>query len=215
MIKTIIFDFDGVIVESVNVKTEAFAEMYHPYGKEVVNRVIKHHLANGGISRYEKFKLYHKEFLGIDLSQEDIMKMATRFSSLVLDKVVQAPYVPGAERFLKENNKKYLMFVSSGTPELEIKEICSRRKIKGYFKGIFGSPETKSSHAKHILEKWNLKGEETAFIGDAPSDLEAAIDNGLHFIERRNQDDSPLITESLHIKNFVLLEKIINENFGQ
>ena len=55
MIKAIIFDFDGVIAESVNVKTEAFASLYEPYGKDVVNKVEQHHLANGGVSRFEKF----------------------------------------------------------------------------------------------------------------------------------------------------------------
>mgnify|MGYP006077874289 FL=1 len=51
-IKAIIFDYDGVIAESVNVKTEAFAELYKPYGTDIVQKVIKHHEANGGVSRF-------------------------------------------------------------------------------------------------------------------------------------------------------------------
>jgi len=65
MIKAIIFDFDGVIVESVQVKTDAFAEIYNPFGKEIVQKVVKHHKANGGISRFEKFELYHRNFLAL------------------------------------------------------------------------------------------------------------------------------------------------------
>ena len=49
-IQAILFDFDGVIADSVHVKTEAFAKIYEPYGKEVVNRVVTHHIANGGVS---------------------------------------------------------------------------------------------------------------------------------------------------------------------
>ena len=59
MIKGIIFDFDGVIAQSVEVKTEAFADMYKEYGKAVVNKVVQHHEDNGGMSRFEKFRLYH------------------------------------------------------------------------------------------------------------------------------------------------------------
>ena len=58
-IKAIIFDYDGVIAESVNVKTEAFAEMYKPYGESILKKVVSHHEANGGISRFEKFRIYH------------------------------------------------------------------------------------------------------------------------------------------------------------
>ena len=63
MIKGVIFDFDGVICESVGIKTDGFAMLYEPYGKDVVDKVIKHHLVNGGVSRFEKLRLYHKIFL--------------------------------------------------------------------------------------------------------------------------------------------------------
>ena len=62
MIKGIIFDFDGVIVESVNIKTIAFKKIYKKYGNEIVNKVVDHHLSNGGMSRFEKFNYYHKNF---------------------------------------------------------------------------------------------------------------------------------------------------------
>ena len=55
------FDFDGVIVDSVNIKTEAFAEIYKPYGQKIVDRVINHHISNGGMSRFKKFK-YNKNY---------------------------------------------------------------------------------------------------------------------------------------------------------
>ena len=55
MVKNIFFDFDGVIADSVNVKTEAFEKIYLPYGKEIAEKVINHHRENGGMSRFEKF----------------------------------------------------------------------------------------------------------------------------------------------------------------
>ena len=114
MIKAIIFDFDGVITESVQLKTEAFAEMYKPYGESVVKNVIKHHIENGGISRFEKFRLYHKEFLDIDLTEKEINFMGKTFSDLVLNKVIAAPYVRGSYEFISEHNEDYDFFISSG-----------------------------------------------------------------------------------------------------
>ena len=60
----LIFDFDGVILDSVSIKTEAFAELYLQYGKIIQNKVVQYHLKHGGISRYNKIKYFHSEFLG-------------------------------------------------------------------------------------------------------------------------------------------------------
>lgn len=64
MIKAIFWDFDGVIADSVNVKTDAFYELYLPYGKEVAEKVKEYHLANGGVSRFKKFEYWETELLG-------------------------------------------------------------------------------------------------------------------------------------------------------
>ena len=64
MIKAIFWDFDGVIAESVNVKTEAFYNLYLPYGIEIAEKVRRHHLDNGGMSRFEKFRYYQTRLLG-------------------------------------------------------------------------------------------------------------------------------------------------------
>ena len=66
--KNIFFDFDGVILDSVECKTRAFQKMYSKFGNDISEKVKKYHLDNGGISRYEKFKFWHKEFLNINLN---------------------------------------------------------------------------------------------------------------------------------------------------
>ena len=65
-IKCIIFDFDGVIKDSVDIKTNAFAEIFSKYGTSIVDKVLDHHKMNGGISRFEKIKHYYKQFLKND-----------------------------------------------------------------------------------------------------------------------------------------------------
>ena len=95
LLKGIIFDFDGVIAESVQIKNDAFADLYSPFGNEVVKKVLSYEKNNHGISRFKKIKYYHNSILNVDLSEEKIMELSTRFSELVVDKVIEAPYVPG------------------------------------------------------------------------------------------------------------------------
>ena len=183
-IRAIIFDFDGVISESVNVKTNAFAEMYRPYGKDIEQKVVDHHEANGGISRFEKFKIYHKEFLGIEINEEKVDQLATQFSKLVLDKVIDSPYVVGALEYLSNNYQNYDFHISTGTPTKEINIILQEKKLNGFFKEVYGSPEKKYIHVQKIISAYSYNKEEIIFVGDALTDRDAARINGIKFIGR-------------------------------
>lgn len=207
-IKAIIFDFDGVIAESVNVKTDAFAEMYRPYGQDVVNKVVSHHTANGGVSRFEKFKIYHSEYLGKQITEDDVQVLAGEFSNLVLNKVVSAPYVKGADEFIKNNYKKYKFFISTGTPESEMIEILKRRGLSKFFIEVKGSPVQKGVHVKDILNKYNFSKDEVAFVGDAVTDRDAAKNNEIIFIGRYTTCDV-IKKEKYLIEDFYQLKKLL------
>ena len=43
MIRAIIYDFDGVICDSVHIKSEAFVEPYTPFGDEIASAVKEYH----------------------------------------------------------------------------------------------------------------------------------------------------------------------------
>ncbi len=210
MIKTIIFDFDGVILESLDVKTEAFRKLYQPYGSSISNKVVKSHIANGGISRYEKIKEYHKQFLGEDISDKRLQKLAQKFSEMVVDEIVKVPFVSGAKHFIVENYKRYLLFISSATPSEELNFICRQRKINKYFQGIFGSQDSKSKHISTIIKNWSLNKREIVFIGDSLSDLDAAKTQNLTFIARISSVSDSLLKETYKLNDLNKLEKIIS-----
>lgn len=191
MIKTVFFDFDGVIAESLNAKTDAFYQMYLPYGSDIAEKVKIHHLENGGVSRFEKFKIYHRDYLGIDLNPEQVQELAVQFSALVLDKVVHAPYVPGAIESIQQlYHDGYQLIVISGTPDDEMKEICQRREISQYFTDICGSPTDKKEWCRTLMTRYELAPAHIVFIGDATTDRDAASAYQLHFILREHPDNT-------------------------
>jgi HAD superfamily hydrolase (TIGR01549 family) len=208
MIKAIIFDYDGVIAESVHVKTEAFAELYRPHGPEIMNQVIAHHEANGGISRFEKFKLYHESHLGISLDESGVDELAQKFSDLVLNKVIDSPYIEGALEFLKKWYTEYDLFISTGTPETEIKTILRAKSTFNYFKNIYGSPDSKISHIRNIIARYSYKKNEMVFIGDALTDRDAARQMGIGFVGRYTTVEE-IKKERLLIEDFTSLIGII------
>ncbi len=180
----VFLDFDGVLAESADIKTRAFAEMYRPYGPDVVDAVIAHHKAHAGVSRRKKIRYCHKIILGMRLSEDELEALAQRFSLLVEDAVVAADWVPGARTFLEAHHGLVPLFVVSGTPEPELRRIVGRRAMGAYFVAVRGSPPSKVPIIRALLEDHRLKPEEVLFVGDSMTDYRAAAATGLPFVGR-------------------------------
>ena len=181
-VEAIIFDFDGVLVESVDVKTQAFAEMYKQYGLKIVDQVVAYHLEHGGVSRYEKFRYYQETLLGQSLSPSEEKILGDTFSKMVKDAVVTAPWVPGAYEFLSEYHQAFALFVASGTPEEEMKEIVRRRDMARYFMSVHGAPAEKAVIIRSICEEHGFKNRSVLMVGDAMTDYMGARAAGVRFV---------------------------------
>ena len=146
------FDFDGVLADSVEVKTRAFARLFEPHGPEVVERVVAHHRYHGGMTRVEKFSHYYHEYLGKSLSSKEMADVCQQFAELVVDEVVTAPEISEVGEFLQSWCERLPCLVVSATTEEEIKEIVKRRGMVGYFKEILGAPASKKKIWEYCLQ---------------------------------------------------------------
>lgn len=188
----IIFDFDGVLVESVDVKTRAFALLYESQGSEIVREVVGYHLQHGGMSRFEKFAYFQQNLLGKEFTKEVELELCAKFSKLVEDAVVNAPFVTGAIEFLERFHHKLNMFVASGTPDDELKRIIRKRDMDKYFKSLHGSPTSKVSIINDVLLTHDLKRSKVLMVGDAMTDYDAALRTSVNFVWRISQADAKI-----------------------
>jgi len=187
-VKAIIFDFDGVILESCDIKTRAFRELFKSYPYHV-NEIVSYHREHGGVSRYKKFAYFYEEILKQPLEEGELEELGDRFSNLVLDEIRKCDFVPGAHEFLKKYSKKLRLFVASGTPEQELRAIVKERGLEAYFTGVYGTPATKSEIIKKILNEECLKKDEVIFVGDSETDYKEALKAGVPFVARINDSN--------------------------
>ncbi|MBX3036827.1 MAG: HAD family hydrolase [Anaerolineales bacterium] len=207
-IKAILFDFDGVIVDSVNVKTEAFRELFSNE-KEHLQTILNFHLANGGMSRFVKFEIIYREILKKPLTKEFSQELGERFSKLVMQKVIECEYMPGALEFLQKYSTQLPLFIASGTPQDELKTITAKRGLTNYFKEIHGTPRSKPKIIRDIVERHNIKTEEMPFIGDAINDYKAAIETNLPFYGYVLQGNGGFSKDVTIIRSFQELESAL------
>jgi HAD superfamily hydrolase (TIGR01549 family) len=182
----IFWDFDGVIKDSVEVKTQAYMQLVEPFGDEVIERVREHHEMHGGMSRFDKIPLY-LQWAGKEPNQCMVEEFCEQFSHLVLQAVIEAPWVPGAEDYLRFNIHQQIFVLVSATPQDELDQILQALDLAKCFAAVFGAPTSKKDAIRMVLNARELASHSCLMVGDAKADFEAAEANQVPFLLRRHQ----------------------------
>jgi beta-phosphoglucomutase-like phosphatase (HAD superfamily) len=185
-VAAIVLDFDGVILESTDVKTRAFRELFRDWPRHL-DAIERFHLEHEGVSRYKKFKWIYRNLIGEPLDDSTMQRLDREFSALVMSGVLNSPFVTGAHEFLESYSLAVPLYIASGTPEPEMQEIVRRRGLEGYFAGVFGSPATKRQIAQRIVDDNRLRAPDCLLVGDALADLDGAESAGMRFVARIKQ----------------------------
>jgi len=172
MIKLIIFDYDGVIVDS-------FICMYNVY------KIICEKLGKEFPDTFEKFKVaygYSSRELAKNLgfSDEELIESDKIFGEETLK---QTPEIfNGITEAIKGLSENYLMVVVSSARALEVNQKLDRFNLRDYFDEVFGSdsgaPMKKRPVLKEIFKKYNVEPSEVLMIADRDIDFDAGTDVG-------------------------------------
>lgn len=182
MVTTIIFDFDGVILDSMPIRKLGFAEVLKDFPTDKVGELLEYHERNGGLSRYHKFEYFYTTIIKQEFSQEDILRLADAFSVIMRAKLTdKAGLIDETIRFIQENKSRYRYFIASGSDENELRFLCKELGIHSYFEAVFGSPTPKKQIVGNLLKQYEFDPDEAILIGDAFNDFEAASVNQIDF----------------------------------
>lgn len=177
--RLVVFDFDGTLCDSADVKTNAFYELYlDEHGADFATRVRSYHLENAGLSRYDKIRYIERELIGVPPSDERVTEVADKFSRLVEDAVVAAPLFDGVIEYLSAETVDVRHAIASATPTAELRRIAERKNIAGFFHGIEGSPRSKSEILVGFAARYAIEPSQIVMVGDQPSDARSAQEAG-------------------------------------
>lgn len=187
--RLIFWDFDGVIKDSIAIKTQAFVKLFQSFGAEVAERVREHHEAHGGMSRFDKLPLY-LQWAGEEPTGSRVSDLCSQFSQLVLQGVIEAPWVPGVETYLRSNPHQQTFVLVSAIPQGELGGILIALDLMGCFSEAIGAPTRKQDAIRLTLAAHGIDPDGCLMIGDARADLEAAEANRVPFLLRRHETNS-------------------------
>lgn len=181
---TLVFDCDGVVLDSNKVKTQAFYQAALPYGEAAAQALVQYHVAHGGVSRYKKFA----HFLDVLVPEHsnmsngpDLNALLAAYATAVQQGLLQCQIASGlAELRAATPNARWL--IVSGGDQAELRTVFASRGIADWFDGgIFGSPDTKDEILARELANGNITGR-ALFIGDSRYDHVASSAAGLDFV---------------------------------
>ena len=181
--QAVLFDFDGVIAASHEVKCAAFAALFAAHGPEVQQAVVRYHLDKGGLPRHLKLRHCCEQIARVAVDEAGLAELGERFAALVYEGVLAAPLLLGVDRTLRElSDRQVSAFVVSGTPAEEMRRIVQAKGLDRFFLEVHGSPQAKAAIIREILARHRFTPDRCLFVGDALADYRAARDTGLHFL---------------------------------
>ena len=206
MIKNILFDFDGVILDSMPVREYGFRKIFEDFDEKLIEKLLEYHNNNGGLSRYVKIRYFYEELLQKEILDEKVNIFAERFSVIMKNELINEKYlIKQTVEFLDKNYNNYNLHIVSGSDEQELRFLCKELKIEKYFISIYGSPIHKNDLVKNIFDKYKYNKNETILIGDSINDYEASRANGIDFYGY-NEPNLKKVSK-IYLKNYKVLYK--------
>lgn len=182
IVKNILWDFDGVILDSMDVRDHGFRKIFKEYDNTDVRRLIEYHRANGGLSRYVKIRYFFEIILKKEVTETEIMEYANRFTVIMKQELINPQnLIHDSVGFIKKNYLNFNFHIVSGSDNEELNFLCKKLDLAMYFKSIHGSPTPKNTLVNNLISKNKYKIDETCLIGDSINDFEAANNNDIQF----------------------------------
>jgi len=180
--KSIVFDCDGVVLDSNLVKTEAYFRTAKSLGATdaQAQALVDYHVRLGGISRYHKFDWYLREVLHQPATQKAVQVLLDEFARELEVVLMECAVAEGLPELRAASTANWMIL--SGGDQQEIRTLFAKRDLAKYFDGgLFGSPDNKDTVLAREKENGNLQFP-ALFIGDSKYDFEAATRAGLDFV---------------------------------
>ncbi|HEX7336628.1 MAG TPA: HAD family hydrolase [Gemmatimonadales bacterium] len=190
MTTCVVFDFDGVLVDSNAVKRRAYRDIFASVaGSEaVVESVLESNTEDDrfGVIRSILERMGGNGSVTPGRLDALVAEYSERYNAICEEHAATCAEIPGASAALARLAQGHPLYVISATPEDPLRRIVKRRGWKGYFRDVLGRPRTKGENLRRVMQREGIPGGAIIFVGDGRRDLDAARQAGCRFVGVRN-----------------------------
>jgi phosphoglycolate phosphatase len=181
-IEVVVFDFDGTLVLSNELKYEAYFKLFpdEKCCRSIIKQVLEEILEESRFVILAAIVERIKRACSVE-AVPDIPQLAEQYNNIVLDGAKKCAVRPGSIQVLETLKSDHSLYVSSNTPEKPLEEIIDYRQWTGYFKGVYGYPQRKYQTLLEIMDLEKKMPTQVLVVGDGESDRNSASQAGCHF----------------------------------
>lgn len=185
--KHILWDFDGVIMNSEEIRIKGFVYALRNYAEDDINRFLQYHKINGGLSRYNKFQYFFDTILGVEAVSDEIGQLCKDYTEIMLKDLNDKDLlIKDSIDFIVKNANVKDMILVSASDETELHHLCEKLEINHHFSMILGSPTPKNKNLSNLIRTKRINPEKSIYIGDSINDKEASEENSIKFFGYNN-----------------------------
>lgn len=212
-IKCVIFDMDGVIIDSEEIHKKAYYETFTSIGVTVSDELYKTLTGSSTINAFQKLVAHFK----LDLNAEELVLDKRKRYVNFFENDPTLHLVKGVEELIKHCHKKGLtLILASSSAMVNIDRVFNRFHLNSYFTAkISGADLTESKPHPAIFEKAAILGntpkENCIVIEDSDNGVKAANAAGIFVFGYKNPmaEDQTLEKADFIINNFKRLIKLL------
>jgi phosphoglycolate phosphatase-like HAD superfamily hydrolase len=185
-VAVVFLDFDGVILESTQLKSSIYRELFADY-PDRLDEVLALHKRRAGLPRAATLRLVYDEVLHAPLTDDQLAVVLQRFRTIAMRRLRDCEEVPGFRQLLSVGGRRRF-YVVSGAPEDEVLATLVDRGLAGAFAGIFGAPHVKPDVLRRLIAEEGIEPISAIYVGDSANDRAAATSVGVPFVARITED---------------------------
>ncbi|CAA6676366.1 MULTISPECIES: HAD family hydrolase [unclassified Lentimonas] len=192
-IDLIVFDCDGVLLDTMAAKIEAFRSWVPEAHAELRDAFMEIVMHGFGKSRTYHIASFYRELLKQEPDPAFLVAEVDRFTDLCEPLCAAAGWRIGSREFVEACRAAEIpRYVLSGTPQAPLEQMLASANGTEWFDVIIGSPPAKPESMERILAETGTPAHRTVFVGDANADHEAALHVGAHFVYFPSEAPAPV-----------------------
>lgn len=176
--KVIVFDFDGTLVNSKQVKIDAYYEAFSFDRQEHEAILTKTLEEYPDLNRYDTIQKVIAR-TNTTIAYDSVLG---RYNTIVDLKISTAPFLDFAYEILSVlHTHQVKLFLSSNTPMDILGAIADAKNIHHFFEKLSGYPRDKTANLREIMAHYPYEAGSYLVVGDGESDKMSAHSNDVDF----------------------------------